>query len=228
MRIQSIILLVLLVAAPMLSARTVRAIFLQPHRGAPKTAFLFTGTKSIEIDLPRRNLSPQVEIPEGKVTLAVSQSKLTEGVEVPRGIQSVKIPAQWSRCLLVFIPKPNRPGFPAVVMAINSSDSNIAKGDTMVYNLSDALFIGKFGNQTQLSVRPRKSGIVKAPIDKRGSYPVAIDCVLPETKKRSAICRTNWMHHPKARQILFVVPSSGQKVPRVWGVLDRRDERKEP
>ena len=215
------------VTATSLSARTVRAIFLQPPAGAPDKAFLFTGSKSSEIELPSRNLSSEITIPNGELTLAILQASLPEGTELPKDVQTIKIPAAWRRCLLIFLPAPKRSVFPANVLLVNSSDANLPKGNTLIYNLSNSIFLGKFGELPIIQVRPRKTGIVKPPIKGDGHFPIAIDCILPEAQERTTICRTNWVHNPDARQILFVVHPPGQKIPRVWGVLDRKDEKKE-
>ena len=88
--------------------------------------------------------------------------------------------------------------------------------------------MGKFGEEL-ITVRPGKTASLKPPISKFGDYPVAIDCVFPGDKKPTAICRSSWQHDPEVRQILFVTPAPGFKVPRVWGILDRqaKEEQKE-
>jgi len=203
-----------------LSARTVRSIFLQPPPGAPKSAFLYTGSEAIEVELPTRNLSAEVEIPKGQLSLAILPNALGEDGVVPSGAQRVNIPVEWENCLMVFLPAAQREVFPATVLVINTSDSKFPIGETMIYNLTKTHFMGQFGN-SQLAVKPWKNGSVK-PTGKNGKvYPVAIDCVFPETNKRTAITRTNWVDYPDARQILFVTMNSTSKVPRIWGVVDR-------
>ncbi|MGJ8654962.1 MAG: hypothetical protein ACSHX6_00820 [Akkermansiaceae bacterium] len=205
---------------PLFSARTVRTIFIQAPRNAPKEAVLFTGQESVSVRLPGRNLSPAEKLPSGALQLAILTSEPVEGEEIPGGAPKVFIPEDWKRVILVFVPAPKNKVFPAKVIAINASKGQFAMGDTMVYNLTRSVFMGKFGKNA-LRVNPMKSGMVAAPRNDAGAYPVAIDCILRGAKERSVICRTNWMHNPKARQILFVAPSPGQDLPRVWGVLDR-------
>ena len=214
------------VTATSLSARTVRAIFLQPPAGAPDKAFLFTGSKSSEIALPSRNLSPEITIPNGELTLAILPASLPEGGEVPEGAQTMKIPEAWKRCILIFLPAPKRSVFPANVLLVNSSDANLPKGNTIIYNLTDNTVQGKFG-ELLLQVKPRGTATLKPPLKENGQYPVAIDCILPETQERVSAVRSNWVHYQDARQILFVIPNPDRKIPRIWGVLDRNDQKKE-
>jgi hypothetical protein len=205
---------------PCLSARKVRAIFIQPPGNAPDKAILFTGKKSLEVALPTRNLSPEVSLPKGDLVITILGKIPTDKDKIPKAAQRVKIPKDWQRCILLFFPNPKNKLFPAKVIAVNASRTNFPKGDTLIYNVSTATLIAEFGKQ-RVRVKPKKTGLVKAPMKKFGSYPVAIDCILNGEKKRSTICRTNWQHDPQARQILFVVPAPGYKVPRVWGILDR-------
>ena len=216
------------VTATSLSARTVRAIFLQPPAGAPDKAFLFTGSKSSEIALPSRNLSPEITIPNGELTLAILPASLPEGGEVPEGAQTLKIPEAWKRCILIFLPAPKRSVFPANVLLVNSSDANLPKGNTIIYNLTDNTIQGKFGKTLPaLQVKPRGTATLKPPRKDTGSYYAIVDCILPETQERIAVARSNWAHYEDARQILFVIPNPGRKIPNIWGVLDRKDQKKE-
>ena len=58
------------------------------------------------------------------------------------------------------------------------------------------------------------------PLNGKRFYPVAIDYVAADTKKRLAVIRSNWIHYPNARQILFVIQLPNRKAPRIWSVLD--------
>ncbi len=205
-----------------LSARTIRGIFVQAPNGAPESVFLYSPSKTTEVLLPQRNLSKEVELPKGDLTLALLPKPLPEGAEVPEEAQVITIPASWKRCVIILIPSATNNTFPAVARIIDTSNSNFPKGETLVYNLSNTLFMGKFGGE-KLSLRPTKSGRLKAPLDDIGTYDVAIDCILPDTRERKAVCRSRWVHNPNARQLLFVTPSLGKKIPRVWGVLDHRE-----
>ena len=201
-------------------AREIRAMFIQPPQDAPQTVHLHSGKKSFELELPSRSLSPEVKVPNGELVFAVLPEALAAGATPPEGAPTVTIPESWSRCILLFFPDPKNPVVPARIMPVDGSTARFPKGETLIYNVSSATMVGKFGDKV-VSVKPGKTGVVKPPRDSFGAYPVAIDCILKGSKNRKAVCRTNWQHDPEARQILFVTPPSpGNKVPRVWGVLD--------
>jgi hypothetical protein len=216
-------------ALPCQAARKARAIFIQPPDQAPETAMLFTGSEYAEIELPQRNLSAEVELPDGDLAVAILPGKLAGDAKVPADAPKIKIPAAWGRCLLLFFPDPSNKTFPARVIPVNASTADFPKGHTLIYNVSSAAIIGKFGDQI-IKVLPGKSATMKPPISHFGAYPVDIDCAFPGDKKPTSLCRSNWQHDPDARQIMFVTPASGYKVPRVWGILDRQlpDEKKKP
>lgn len=207
---------------PAAAARKARAIFIQPPEPVAEKATLFTGTVYAEIELPQRNLSPEVDLPDGDLTLVVLPGKLAPDAKVPEGAPKFIIPAAWSRCILLFFPDPSNKVFPARVIPVNASTENFPNGDTLIYNVSTAAIMGKFGTQV-VKVMPGKSSIVKPPISGFGDYEVAIDCAFPDDTKPTAVCRSTWQHDPDVRQILFVTPPTpGYKVPRVWGILDRQ------
>jgi hypothetical protein len=201
------------------AARKARAIFVQPTGESVEKAVLFSGTEYVEIELPRRNFSPEVELPAGDLVLAVLPGRLAADAPVPAGAQKITVPAAWSRCLLVVIPDPSNNVFPARVIPVNASADVFPKGETRIYNLSKAAIRGNFGGQN-VKIMPGQAGTIKPPISAFGSYPVEIDCAFPGDATPTSICRSTWQHDPEARQILFVTHSPGHRIPRAWGILD--------
>lgn len=223
-RLHILTIAILTLTIPILSARTVKTIFIQAPSNAPREVYLHTGKESLEAPLPRRNLSDEIKLPKGELILTILNKPLEKDQEIPKDAQQIKIPETWKKCILVFVPNKNGKNFPAKAKAINGASESFSMGSSLIYNLTKATFMGKFGPRT-IVVKPNKSGLLKAPINEAGSYLVAMDCMLPGATTRSVITRSSWVHNPNARQILFIVPTPNQKVPRVWGVLDRsKDE----
>lgn len=204
---------------PCEAARKARAIFIQPPGGAPEKAVLFSSTRSEEIELPSRNLSPEIQLPAGNLSLAVLTRTPATGEAVNPNSPLVKIPEAWDRCILLFFPDPGNKVFPAKVIPVNASKSDFRLGETLIYNVAPATVLARFGDKTY-RIEPGKSTVVAPPIAGSGSYQVSIDCTLPGETQPTAVCRSSWQHEPEARQILFVTPTPGRKIPRVWGILD--------
>ncbi len=205
------------------AARSVRAIFIQGSAQAPTKAVLYMESAAPEIELPGRNLSPEVDIPGGNQTLAILAKKVAKPEDVPAGAQKILIPETWSRCILLFFPDPKNAVFPARVIPLDASAGSFPLGNTLIYNVSNAAVMARL-NKEVAKIVPGKSEIVKPPLTAFGSYPVAIDGLLPGETKPRALCRSTWQHDPDARQILFITPAAGYDVPRVWGILDRDKE----
>lgn len=211
-------------AQPLAAACKVKAIFIQPPAGVPEQAVLVTGGKYFDISLPQRNLSSAVEMPAGELLVGVLAEKPGES-EIPQGIPSFKIPETWSNCILLFFHDPDNPTFPARVIPVNASFADFPLGNTVIFNASAATVVGKFGKQT-VHVAPGKSKTIEPPRTGSGSYLVEIDCAFKGDKEATALCRSTWQHEANARQILFVTPAPGYKIPRIWGILDRQQEEK--
>lgn len=197
-----------------------RAVFIQPANLEHSKAFLVAGDKAVEIELPQRNFSPEVELPDGALQVSILSNLPPAGTPVPAEAPQFTLPESWSRCLLLFFPDPSNSVFPAKVIPVNASTADFPKGHTLIYNVTSATISARFGSET-VKVAPGKNAALKPPIANFGDYEVAIDCAFPGDKEPTAVCRSTWQHDPEARQVLFVTPSPGYKVPRVWGILDR-------
>jgi len=215
-----------LVSAGSSEGREIRAIYI-PGPGEPiEKAFLVNPGNSIEIGLPQRNLSDEVRLPNGDLVMAVLPAPPAEGAEIPAGAPMVRIPEAWKRCLLIFLGDPKNKVFPMRVLPVNASAADFPKGKTLIYNLSSATLQARMGSRNVV-LEPGKSKTLDAPRPDFGPYPVAIDCVPAGETVPRAISRSTWQHDPDARQILFVTPQDGMKIPRIWGILDHSEDKPE-
>lgn len=210
--------------SPVQAARKVRAVFIQPSNMDHPKALLLAGDKMVEIELPQRNFSPEVELPDGDLQVSILSAPPSAGSPIPAEAPRFTLPESWSRCLLLFFPDPSNKVFPAKVIPVNASTADFPKGHTLIYNVTAATIQARFGAET-VKAAPGKSVSLKPPMAGFGDYQVAIDCAFPGDNEPTAICRSTWQHDPEARQILFVTPTPGYKVPRVWGILDREKEK---
>ncbi len=220
-RILALATIFVLAVVPAAAVCKVKAIFVQPPDAVPEKAVLVVGKKFLDIELPQRNFSPVVELPVGELAIGVLAGK-PAAAELPAGAPSFKIPETWTHSILLFFHDPTNKLFPAKVIPVNASDDNFPLGHTLIFNVSPATIVAKFGTES-VRVAPGKSVTVKEPRQGSGEYPIAIDCSYPGDKTPTALARSTWQHEKGARQVLFVTPMQGQKLPRVWGVLDRPD-----
>ena len=204
-----------------------KAILVQAANEVPEKAVLVVNKKFVDIDLPRRNLSDGVELEPsnepGKSAIIVLSQRPT-GPEIPLDAPKFTIPPTWTSCILLFFHDVGNKVFPARIIPVNTSNADFPMGHILMFNVSTAAVAAKLGTET-VKILPGKSLSVKPPRSGSGAYPVAIDCALPGDKQPTALCRSTWQHEAKARQILFIVPQPEQKIPRIWGILDREDSR---
>lgn len=210
---------VFLLLVPATAACKVKAIFVQPPDDVPEKAVLVVGQKFLDIELPQRNFSQEVELPGGELLVGVLPTK-PEKPEMPPGAPNFKVPETWTDCILLFFHDPTNKIFPAKIIPVNASAANFPLGHTVIFNVSPATVTARFGEEI-VQVKPGQSVTVKPPRSGSGDYPVAIDCFNPGEITPIALCRSTWQHEANARQILFITPMPEQKNPRVWSVLDR-------
>lgn len=199
--------------------RTARAIFVGATADSPKEATLVAGESQVTIPLPRRYLSPEFELPNGPLNIAVLANPPLPDTEIDPTAPKVVIPEDYGRCLLLFIPDPRNKTFPARVVAIDTSPSIFKEGHSVIYNLSNFSVAGQFGER-KLVVPPRKRAALKPPVSEAGGYPVQIACQASEESKWITICHSTWVHNPQARQLIFITSTDGRQTPRVWSVFD--------
>lgn len=204
----------------MSSARSLRTLFLSPQQDSPNQAFMYLEGESTLIKLPRRNLSAEIELPNKPLSIAFLSSPLEEGEELPSGAPIVKIPAKWKRVYLLFLPDSNNTVFPAAVIPINASEEKFALGETVIFNLSDSYIKGKFGSRV-LKIGPRKSKVLKAPLEESGSYRVQVACALAsDSENWVPLVSSTWRYNANVRKLMFVVPHPRRKYPFFWSVDD--------
>jgi hypothetical protein len=219
-------LLLSLVAAPRLTAREVRTIYLAGTGSQLYKAYLLGAKTALEVELPQRNLSPEAKLPNGDLTLIALPSAPVEGTPIPEGAPRCTIPESWQRCILIFLGDPKNTVFPVRIIPVDASSVNFPKGSTRIYNLSKTTILGQFGKE-RVHLESGKSTTFGAPISDFGGYPMGIDCIPEGEKTPRAVCRSFWQHDPEARQVLFVVPQIDQVLPRVWSVLDKGGDKEE-
>ena len=203
------------------AARTAKAIFLGANQDSPQKAYLLTATKSVEIELPRRYLSPVVELPDGELTLVVSsQASLPEAPHDPP-LPQVKIPESCKHAILIFRRNPENKAFPVRVVVIDASSKKLPLGHTLLFNLSGGEVAAKFGDK-EVFVKPNKSKLVSPP-NVSAANPIFQTTFVIRYKGDSewrVISRATQRHYPNIRQLLFAVKVPGRKYPRIWGVVD--------
>ncbi len=201
------------------SDRSVRCVFFKRPVEISKTAVLVHAGGSTPISLPPMNLSDPAALPAGDLVMAVLPNPPAVGSPIPPGAPTVKIPAAWSRVLLLFFPDPANKVFPVKVLPYDGSIDSFKPGEMFCLNLSNATVGGTLG-EVKFKVSPGKTAVLQAPLRQAGAYPVAIDCLLEGETSLRPLCRTVWRNDMKIRKILFIVNADDRPAPRIWSVIE--------
>jgi len=87
------------------------------------------------------------------------------------------------------------------------------------YNLSSHRVGGKVGQKT-LDLPPNSKTLLDAPADRNEDYNVKIGYVPEAESVARPLCETTWLHDPRSRNLLFVIPVPGSRAPRIMGFPD--------
>lgn len=208
-----------------LQARELRTFFVQPPKGTPEKAYLVNAKKAIEITLPSRTLSPEIEVPNGELVFAVLPRPLAEGEEIPKQAPRVKIPESWSRCYLLFAYDKSNRFFPVQVIPINASGSDFPVGHSRMLNATSKSTVEARFAKEMVRLKPGQGKLIKPPMSKAGSYEVEIRSKKPDVERPSILCQSKWVHEPAARQLILAVDVPGQTKPRVFALSDLKQKK---
>lgn len=206
-------------------ARSLRIAYLTRGNDSPTNFYLYGESYSAEVDLNRSNFSKEIKIPDGNVKIALLKQLPEEGSPQPQGAPLITVNENWERVLVVLFYDPDNPVFPAKPIIIDASHDKLAKGQSRVYNLTNYLFAGSFGD-IETKLEAGKSTILKAPRRDSGDYPTILAYENKEGKVIKFFSGV-WRHYPEHRQLIFVIPPAKGKHPIVKTFKDFESSKKE-
>lgn len=223
MRILALIccLLPLTVSAEKVAKRTCRILFLAAPQSAPQKLFLYDGTTSQEVELPRMNFSPVYEMVGGNIRIRMLPAPVLNPEQVPPEAPEALLPETTGDCYLILSSDPANKVAPVRIQVVNAAADRFKKGQMLWFNLTANDIGGQIGSE-QLRLNPNSRQILNAPASSPSPYRVKIGYVIPAEKILRPICETQWQHNPATRMVMFVFNENGEKVPRVMGFSDFR------
>jgi len=214
-------LLPLTASAEKSAKRTCRILFLAAPQSAPQKLFLYDGTTSQEVELPRMNFSQLYQIAGGNIGIRLLPEPVLNPEEIPAGAPQAVIPETTGDCYLVLSFDPANPVAPVRIQVIDAGADRFRNGQMLWFNLTANQVGGLIGSQP-LRMEPNSRIILNAPAPSASLYRVKIGYVAPDEKVLRPICETQWQFNPATRMVMFVFNESGEKVPRVMGFSDFR------
>lgn len=206
---------------PARGTRAIRILFLNASNQAPRTAHLFDGRSSHEVELSRMNLSPVYKLPGGALQLHLLAQSVTNSKQIPAKAPAALIPETMGDAYLLCLADPENPILPLRIDVVDAGKEKFRDGMMMWFNLTPHSVAGKVGTE-KVQLRPDSRVLVKPPTDEADSYPVIMLHMIRGDDQVYPICETRWMHDPKSRQLVFVYEEAGKRLPRIQGFPDFR------
>ena len=168
------------------------------------------------------NLSKVYSLAAGDLTLSMLGTKPTADVPLPVGAPKAAVAETLQDIYLLVASDPANKVVPVRFQVINANAEGFKNGQLLWYNLSPHRIGGKIGTET-LDLAPNARAILNAPSTTSGDYNVKIGYVPAGTERAEPICETVWMHDPRSKNIVFVVPVAESRIPRIMGFPDFRE-----
>lgn len=211
-----------LAAAQGTGKRTCRILFLDGPDEAPQTLFLFDGTNSREVELPRLNLSQVYQLPGGPLRVHLLAKPPADPKALPAGAPSADVPETAGDIYLILSHDPSNPAAPVRIQVIDASSGKLRTGQMLWYNLAPHEVGGVIGSQ-RLTMKANSRTILDAPASGAADYDVKIAHRPAGAPDWQPVCETKWLHDPRSRSIVFVLGDDSPRTPRVMMFTDYRE-----
>lgn len=200
--------------------RTCRIISPERPNNAPKTAYLFDGTKSKRVALPSMNFSEVIELPAGELTLILSPRDISDPEVIPPNVARLTLSKDVTDFYILISPDPENKDFPIKMNLVDASGGKLKSGETLWYNLTEHRILAKLGN-TKMSVSPKGRTISKNPAKASGYYRAEFIYQVKGKGKPARITEQSWWHDAESKHLGFIL-SSGGRLPKIYFFRDFR------
>ncbi len=201
--------------------RSCRLVFPERPQSAPKSAYLFDGSKSQRVTLPSMNLSEVIELPSGELTIAMTATEISDPKLLPPNAPILKIPEQVMSFYIIITPDPQNQELPVTMNLVDTGAGKLNSGETLWYNLTEHRIVAKLGVH-EMSVDPMGRAISKDPAPTSGYYSARFAYQVKGEGAFAPIAEQNWWHDAASRHLGFMV-NSGGKLPKIYFYRDFRD-----
>lgn len=201
---------------------TCRILFFDAPAGAPQKLFLFDGSSSQEVDLPKMNFSQLYQLASGKIAVTLLPEAIDDPEKIPVGAPKVSVPeGVVDFYLLVTSDKENKVA-PVRMQVVNAGMDRLRPGQMLWFNLTPNIIEGKVGIQ-RLQAMPNSRVVLDPPARAAGEFPIKLSFRIPGDGRSHPLFSTSWGHDPRSRNIVFADVQPGSRTPRVRAFNDFRE-----
>ena len=204
------------------SKRTCRILFLDGPEAAPTELFLFDGTNTQKVELPRFNLSPIYEIANGAIRLCLLPAPPSDPKAIPTDAPAANVAESSGDIYLILGHDPKNRIAPVAMQIVDASAQKLSPGRMLWLNLTPHEIGGILGTQ-RLKMTANSRTVVDPPASRQEAFDVKISYRIKGETDFWPICETKWQHVPQIRSIVFVIGGkSAAHAPRIRRFTDFR------
>jgi len=201
---------------PLQAQRTVRMIYLNASKDAPKEiSILQDEAMPLDLKILTRNFSDIFELaPKSTGIHLAPKGTIKDEEGLWKRFPQVQIPTSWEK-VIIFITKDEKNNlFPLRGQAVNADASNFDVGDIMFMNLSKASVLGKIGTK-EVKLRAGSRQIAKRPLPGGGTLNLTLDMQIEGVDGIIKLSRRSYKWKDRSRMVIFVLPGEGKRYPKV-------------
>ncbi|MDX1679296.1 MAG: hypothetical protein R3242_01080 [Akkermansiaceae bacterium] len=203
-----------------IDARTCRIVFPERPDAFPDQIHLFDGSNSHAIRVPSRNLSPVLELPDGKITISLTENPVAGAAEIPQTAPHLVIPEKITDLYLLVTPKEGAGNLSVNLLTVDASDAQLKPGETLWLNLTDTNVQANLGDSRVL-IDAKRHITSQKPVDKSGYYEAHFFILKGEDEEPQAFARQSWWHDVDSRHFGLIMDNGG-KLPMIMIFRDFR------
>lgn len=201
-------------------SRTCRLVFPERPRDAPKTAYLFDGSRNVAVSLPSMNLSEVFSLPGGELTILLSREEIDDPEVLPVGAPRLRIPETVGDFYIILTPDKDNAHIPVKMNLVDSGGGKLKPGETLWFNFTDHRILAKLG-EAEMSVQPKGREVSKPPASASGYYVARFAFQAHGKGALAPITEQSWWHDAACRHLGFMV-NTGGKLPKIYYFRDFR------
>lgn len=204
-----------------LAKRTCRILYIANSSETINRAYLFDGTTSQKVPLPKMNFSEVIELPAGELKLGLLPEPGNASESFPESAPAVNLTNKVTDFFLLVTGDPDNPYLPVKLTLIDISNNRLKPGETLWINYTNNRISAVLG-EDELTIPPMKRAICRPSLEKSGYYKAAFTYQREADGDFLPIMRKSWWHDSSSKNLGFIVQTSA-RLPKIFTIRDHRD-----
>ncbi|MFU8771891.1 MAG: hypothetical protein ACNA8H_05665 [Anaerolineales bacterium] len=201
--------------------RTCRILYVADSSETISEAYLFDGTTSQKLHLPKMNFSEVIELPTGDLKLSLLSEPGNAPGGFPESAPAVNLTDKVTDFFLLVTGDPDNTYLPVKLTLIDISNNRLKPGETLWINYTDNKISAVLG-EDELTILPMKRAISRSSLKKSGYYKAEFTYQREADGDFLPIMRKSWWHDSSSKNLGFIVQTSA-RLPKIFTIRDHRN-----